>query len=81
MKPLSRYLYAGFVLLALYYLIILRDFSNVGNSLGIALAFDPFNPDQPWKERPLWQRVWLIIHLMCIVLAYAMSFGFVEHRV
>jgi hypothetical protein len=22
----------------------------VGNSLGIALAFDPFDPDQPWKE-------------------------------
>jgi hypothetical protein len=57
MKPLSRYIYAGFVLLSLYYLIDQSDYSNVGNSLGIALAFDPFTQDQPWKDRPLWQRV------------------------
>lgn len=48
MKPLLRYMYAGFVLLSLYYLIVQSDYSNVGNSLGITLAFDPFNPDQPW---------------------------------
>lgn len=57
MKPLSRYIYAGFVLLSLYYLIDQSDYSNVGNSLGIAISFDPFTQDQPWKDRPLWQRV------------------------
>jgi hypothetical protein len=57
MKPLSRYIYAGFVLLSLYYLIVQSDYLNVGNSLGIALAFDLFTQDQPWKDRPLWQRV------------------------
>jgi hypothetical protein len=31
--------------------------------LGIGLAFDPFDINQPWNERPMWQKAWLIIHL------------------
>lgn len=35
--------------------------------MGIALAFDPFDQSQPWKQRPNWQKVVLIIHLAVVV--------------
>jgi hypothetical protein len=59
---INRFLYAGFVVLALYYL-FQRDAGTAMANLGIALAFDPFDQKQPWKERPLWQRIWLYTHL------------------
>ena len=67
MKKPSRFIYAGFVLLALYYLFIQKDMSSASIQLGIALAFDPFNQEQPWKERPRWQQVWLILHLSIVL--------------
>ncbi len=35
-------------------------------SMGIALAFDPFNPEQKWNDRPFWQKAVLIIHLLIV---------------
>jgi len=35
--------------------------------MGIALAFDPFDQEQAWKERPNWQKAVLIIHLAVVV--------------
>jgi hypothetical protein len=58
-----RFLYVAFVLLALGYFIFGDDLSDSVINLGIALAFDPFDPTQPWKQRPLYQRVWLFVHL------------------
>ena len=71
---LNRSLYGGFVLLALYYTLIAKDFSMAFSSLGISLAFDPFDTSQPWKERPLYQKICLIIHLfvLTIVAVYAL---------
>ncbi|MFZ9598200.1 MAG: hypothetical protein ACO28T_07360, partial [Schleiferiaceae bacterium] len=43
--------------------------------IGIALAFDPFDPNQPWGERPRWQRVWLYTHLALIALIFGMWMG------
>jgi hypothetical protein len=59
---INRFLYAGFVVLAVYYL-FQRDAGTAMANLGIALAFDPFDPKQPWNERPMWQRIWLYTHL------------------
>jgi phosphate/sulfate permease len=61
--PYTKYIYAGFVLLAVYYTIFQKDYSSAAAQLGIALAFDPFDQDQKWNERPKWQRAWLIVHL------------------
>jgi hypothetical protein len=35
--------------------------------LGIALAFDPFNPEQAWAERPGWQKLALVTHLSIVL--------------
>lgn len=76
MNPkISRALYGAFVLLGLYYLIGQRDPGTAIAQIGIALAFDPFDPNQPWGERPRWQRVWLYTHLALIALIFGMWMG------
>lgn len=64
--PINKVLYIGFVLLGLYQLISSKDFMLAASSLGIALAFDPFNSEQHWKERPSWQILVLIVHLSIV---------------
>ena len=61
-----RILYGGFVLFGLYYAIFSRNFGDAAMMLGIALAFDPFDQKQPFDERPNWQKVWLIVHLVLV---------------
>ena len=43
---------------------------------GIALAFDPFDQAQPWKERPVWQKVWLLVHLALVAALLGYEIGF-----
>ena len=69
----NKFVYYGFLLLGVYFILFQKNFSDATIYLGIALAFDPFNTEQPWNERPMWQRAWLIVHLACI----ALLFGFI----
>ena len=62
----NKYLYIGFVLFGLYELFIKHSALEAATRLGIALAFDPFDQNQSWKERPQWQKAILIIHLALI---------------
>jgi hypothetical protein len=39
------------------------DIGSAGAALGISLAFDPFNPAQAWTDRPIIQKVWLLVLL------------------
>ncbi len=71
----NKFIYGAFVLLTVYYVAFSKDFSNAVASLGIALAFDPFNQEQPWNERPIWQRAWLIIHLTCVAALFGFMVG------
>jgi hypothetical protein len=73
--PYTRYIYAGFILLALYYTFIQNDYSSAAIQLGIALAFDPFNPDQKWQDRPFWQKAWLIVHLALTAALFGLAVG------
>ena len=43
---------------------------------GIALAFDPFDQAQSWKERPVWQKVWLLVHLALVAALLGYEIGF-----
>ncbi len=58
----NRFLYVGFVLFGVYR-IFTGEFGEAAMNLGIALAFDPFDTSQPWNERSMWQKAWLIAHL------------------
>ena len=62
----SRVLYGLFVLLALYFLIFNNQLESAFTNLGIALIFDPFNQSVPFQNRPLYQRFWLIAHLIVL---------------
>jgi hypothetical protein len=44
-------------------------------SLGIGLAFDPFNPEQKWNDRPTWQKAVLIIHLALVAGMFGFGIG------
>jgi hypothetical protein len=44
-------------------------------SLGISLAFDPFNPEQKWNDRPIWQRASLIVHLASVAARFGLGLG------
>lgn len=64
--PFNKVLYIGFLLLGIYQALVAKDYMQAAASMGIALAFDPFNPEQKWNDRPLWQKAVLIIHLLLV---------------
>ncbi|MFZ9977596.1 MAG: hypothetical protein ACO3GR_05855 [Candidatus Kapaibacteriota bacterium] len=76
MNQFSKYLYVGFLLLGLFQLIVIKDYIQSGASLGIALAFDPFDQKVTWKERPVWQKLVLIVHLAVCASLIGYGIGF-----
>jgi hypothetical protein len=39
------------------------------------LVFDPFDPQQTWKERPLWKKVCLFVHLTVVAGLFGLGVG------
>lgn len=72
--PFNKYLYIGFILLGLYQAFFSKDYMQAAASLGIALAFDPFDTDQKWDERPQWQKAVLLIHLAVVAILFGLGF-------
>jgi hypothetical protein len=72
--PFNKYLYVGFLLLGIYQAIFTNDYMQATASLGIGLAFDPFNPEQKWNERPTWQKVVLLLHLAFVAALFGLCF-------
>ena len=75
----NKYLYIGFVILGIYQAIANKDYIQAASSLGIAMAFDPFNPEQKWNDRPIWQKAVLIIHLGLCAAFFGYEIGFADH--
>lgn len=73
-RPVFRVMYGLFVLLSAYYLFYKQDYGDAAVNLGLALIFDPFDPEVPWDKRPRYQRAWLIIHLLVMVLILVLRF-------
>jgi hypothetical protein len=71
--PFNKFLYIGFLLLGLYQAFFSKDYMQAAASLGIGMAFDPFNTEQKWNDRPLWQKAVLIMHLALV--AGMLGFG------
>lgn len=59
--------YALFIGLALYQILVRKDFIEAATSLGIGLIFDPFDRNITWLKRPLWQRIWILSQLLVAV--------------
>lgn len=58
----NRMAYGLFLVLVTYFLLT-GDVENATINLGIALIFDPLDQQVIWSKRPLYQRVWLLLHL------------------
>ena len=71
----NKYLYIGFLLLGIYQAIFSNDYIQAAASLGIGLAFDPFNPEQKWNDRPTWQKAVMIIHLALVAVMFGFGVG------
>ena len=71
--PVNKIIYIGFVLLGLYQAIFTKNHMEAASSLGIGLAFDPFNTDQKWKERPIWQKTVLLSHITLIGILFSVG--------
>ncbi len=76
--PFNRYLYIGFLLLGIYQAFFTKDYIQAAASLGIGMAFDPFNPEQKWNDRPTWQKVVLIAHLALVAAMFGYGIGLVD---
>jgi len=48
---------------------------QAASSLGIGLAFDPFDTEQKWNERPTWQKVVLFAHLALVAAMFGFGIG------
>jgi hypothetical protein len=66
MAKFNRWLYAAFVLLSVYFLTT-RQLESAMTNLGIALIFDPFDQKVTWSNRPMYQRLWLMVHATIVM--------------
>lgn len=73
--PFNKFLYIGFLLLGLYQALFSKDYMEAAASLGIGLAFDPFDTEQTWKDRPTWQKTVLILHLALVAAMFGFGIG------
>jgi hypothetical protein len=73
--PFNKVLYLLFIVFASYQVLAKQSYIDAAGSLGIALAFDPFNTEQSWNERPMWQKIWLFVHLAIVGLLFGLGVG------
>ena len=73
--PFNKFLYIGFLLLGLFQAFFSKDYMQAASSLGIGLAFDPFNLEQKWNDIPIWQKTVLIIHLALVAAMFGFGIG------
>ncbi|MDN3678241.1 hypothetical protein QWY90_13080 [Flavobacterium paronense] len=71
----NKFLYIGFLLLGLYQAFFSKEYMQSVASLGIGLAFDPFDQEQKWNDRPFWQKAVLIIHLALVAAMFGFGIG------
>lgn len=62
--------YGLFTLAGLGYFFFGNDLSMGITFFGVALVFDPFDQSVTWKDRPLYQRVWLVAHVILSLCAF-----------
>ncbi len=73
--PFNKFLYVGFLALGLYQALLNKDYIQAASSMGIGLAFDPFDTEQKWTDRPTWQKAVLIIHLALVAGMFGLGVG------
>lgn len=62
----NKFIYSIFLVAAIIF-VCLKDYSTAIIFGGIGLDFDPFDQSVTFSRRPLWQRVWLIAHIIGVM--------------
>lgn len=62
----NKFIYSIFLVAAIIF-VCLKDYSTAIIFGGIGLAFDPFDQSLSFDKRPVWQRVWLIVHIVGVI--------------
>ena len=62
----NRYIYGIYMILVIF-LFVKGDYTWAFTNLGIAMIFDPFNPEVKFNDRLLYQKMWLYIHLALVL--------------
>jgi len=52
------------------YFAIRGDYDSAVINMGIAPIFDPFDGLVKWKDRPLVQKAWLLIHVSIVIIGF-----------
>lgn len=60
----NSFIHVAFILYGLSLVFGSKNSDQALIYFGLALAFDPFDVNQPWKERPNWQKSILIAELV-----------------
>lgn len=71
----NKFLYIGFILVGLFQALFSKDYMQAVSSFGIALAFDPFDQEQKWNDRPTWQKAVLFVHLAMVAALFGFAIG------
>ncbi|MBP6001505.1 MAG: hypothetical protein KA513_04640 [Flavobacterium sp.] len=71
----NKFLYIGFILVGLFQALFSKDYMQAVSSFGIALAFDPFDQEQKWNDRPTWQKAVLFVHLAIVAALFGFAIG------
>ena len=71
----NKFLYIGFVLVGIFQAFFSKEYMQAVSSFGIALAFDPFDQEQKWNDRPTWQKTVLIVHLGLVAALFGFAVG------
>lgn len=74
-SPFNKVLYFGFLFVGFFQAFFSKDYMQAASSFGIALIFDPFNPEQKWNDRPTWQKAVLFVHLALVAAMFGFGIG------
>jgi len=69
----NKVLYVGFLVLGLYQVFFGNDYLQAAATLGIGLAFDPFDAQQKWNERPVWQKTVLLLNVALVFSMFGLA--------
>lgn len=69
----NRIGYVAMLATGLFFLLI-GNVSTATSLIPVAMIFDPFDQNITWSKRLIWQKAWLIIHLIGSLTLIAYSF-------
>jgi hypothetical protein len=67
----ERVVYAVFLLAGIYFL-LKPDYGTAVVFWGLAPVFDPFDAKIAFVKRPLYQRIWLIMHVAITMVIFVL---------